>query len=920
MKALAKTLPALCLLGLALASPAQAAFGLNGFDVNFEQEGGAPATKAGSHPFAMTTSFHVNFHEEGSVPTPDGEMKDLEVELPVGFAGNPTAVPTCTRAQFREMDPITGTSACPDDTAVGHVVAEVVNPDSSDPSAFAPVFNLQRPRGVAAELGFVVAREPVTIDVVLKKGEPYNVSAAIINTPQVVKFYGSELTIWGNPASHAHDSERGSCLFLGGSCPVGPEVGEKPFITLPRACTPPLQTTYRATSWQEPEAPPVEGVSETSLEPSECEELEFGGEIEAQPSSASAEAPSGLDFELHIDDPGLGEPEGSAHADIEEIATLLPEGVSANPSAAEGQEACSFAQYEAESLTAQSCPEASKLGTVRVDTPLLENEPLQGQVYLASQADNPFGTLLALYIVIKDPKLGILVKQAGRIDPDPRTGRLTTTVRGLPQLPFSDIKLHLRSGPRAPLVLPSRCGTYTTEAILTPYNGKAPLAATSTFNVTSGVDGGPCQGAELPFGPTFTAGTLNNSASTYSPFNMRFTRKDGEQEMTRLSAILPSGVVPKLAGIAKCSDAAIAAAKGKSGRQELAAPSCPATSLIGHLSAGAGVGSDLTYVPGSVYLAGPFGGDPLSAVAIVPAVAGPLDVGTVVTRVGLTLNPDTYLGEIESSHSDPFPRILAGVPLRLRDLRITADRPQFTLNATGCEAEQAQAQLFGVPTVAALAVRYQAQGCGSLAFNPKLSLKLLGSPKRAGHPRLLSSVTYPYPSGPGYSNIANAVVTLPRGEQIDNAHINNPCTRVQFNANQCPPKSILGTAKATSPLLDEPLEGPVYFRSNGGERLLPDIVADLHGIVHIVLVGEVTSKKARLRTTFSKVPDAPVTKFDLNLFGGKRGLLTNNRNLCRSPQKADLALIGQNNTLRQSTLKVKTSCGGGKRAKGGRGR
>ena len=916
MKALAGILSAICL--LAAAAPAQAAFGLNGFDVSFENEDGSPATKAGSHPFAMTTTFGVNYHEEGGAAVPDGELKNLQVELPVGFAGNPTAMPTCTRTQFREIDPATGASACPNDTAVGHVRAEVINPG---PGAFAPVFNLQRPRGVAAELGFVIAREPITIDVMLKKDAPYNVSAAIINTPQVVKLFSSELIVWGNPASPAHDGERGSCLFLGGSCPVGPEVAEKPFLTLPRACAAPLPTTYRATSWQEPDAPPVAGASATSLELSECEELPFGGEIEARPTAASTEAASGLDFKLSVDDPGLVDPSetATAHADIKEVVTTLPEGMTANPSAAEGQEACGFTQFEAESLEGdEGCPEASKLGTVRVDTPLLEEEPLSGEVFLASQADNPFGTLLALYVVIKDPKLGILVKQAGRIDPDPRTGRLRTTFEDMPQLPFSDIELHLRAGPRAPLVLPSACGTHTTEAVLVPYNGRPPIGASSTFSVTSSVGGGPCPGGGTPpFGPIFSAGTLDSAASQYSPFEMRFRRNDGEQEMTRLSVVLPAGVVPGLAGVGKCPDAAIAAAKGRSGREELTAPSCPGSSLVGRVSAGAGVGSALTYVPGRVYLAGPFRGDPLSAVAIVPAVAGPFDLGTVVTRLGLNLNPTTYLGEIHSVGSEPFPRILAGIPLRLRDLHVTADRPRFTLNASGCEPEAAVAQLFGSfadpfssddDTPASLAARYQATGCSSLGFNPKISLKLLGPTKRSGHPRLRSSVTYPYPSGPGYSNIGRAVVTLPRGVQIDNAHINTPCTRVQFNADQCPPKSILGNARATSPLLDEPLEGRVYFRSNGGERLLPDIVADLHGIVDVVLVGEVDSKNERLRTTFENAPDAPVTRFDLNLYGGARGLLVNGRDLCRRVQRAKMVLIGHNNALRESTPRVRTSC------------
>jgi hypothetical protein len=932
-----KRLTAALTLALALAAlsavPAQAAFGLNGFDVHFEEENGSPATKAGSHPFAMETIFDINFHEEEpGVFAPDEELKSLEVELPVGFAGNPTAMPTCTRAQFLKLDPETSTPACPDKTAVGVVVPKIINPGYGAPRA---VFNLERPPGTAAEIGFVIAREPVTIDVGVRKSPPYNVSAAIVNIPQAAKFYGSKLIIWGNPANPAHDEQRGSCIVLSGAdCPAG--VPEKPFLTLPRACSGPLFTTYAARSWQSPAAPAVTGASEAPLELSECEALDFGPTIEAQPTTAAGQSASGLDFELKVDDPELSSPTGTAAADIKKVVATLPAGITVNPSAAEGQEACSAAQYAAESLTGPGgCPPAAKVGGVEVKTPLLEGEVLEGSVYLADQDDNPFDTLLALYIVIKDPKLGILVKQAGKVEPDPVSGQLTSTFEDVPQLPFSSFLLHMRSGPRAPLITPASCGAYETKALLTPWNGKAPVTATSSFEVISGPGGGPCLGL-LPFHPGFSAGTLQSAATTYSPYAMRLTRSDGEQEMTRLSATLPPGVVGKIAGLAKCPEAAVAAARAKSGRQEIASPSCPASSLVGHLSAGAGVGADLTYVAGKLYLAGPFAGDPLSIVAITPGVAGPLDVGNVVLREALDLDPKSAEVIVDGVVSDPIPRILAGIPLRLRDVRVITDRPQFTTNASGCDPAAAKATLFGSfadpfnpadDVGVALADRYQATACSTLGFGPKLSLALKGGTKRAKHPSLRSVLTYPYPSGPGYSNIGDAVVILPRSQQIDNAHVNNPCTRVQFNANQCPPSSVLGYAKAVSPLLDAPLEGPVYFRSNGGERELPDIVADLKGQFRIILVGFVDTvtpnSNPRIRTTFAGVPDAPVTEFTLNLFGGKRGLLVNNQNICAKTQRSTVRFTAHNNALKLAQQKVATSCkktgkGKGKGKKRGR--
>jgi hypothetical protein len=263
---------------------------------------------------------------------------------------------------------------------------------------------------------------------------------------------------------------------------------------------------------------------------------------------------------------------------------------------------------------------------------------------------------------------------------------------------------------------------------------------------------------------------------------------------------------------------------------------------------------------------------------------------------------------------------LQGIPLRLRDLRVNVDRPDFTLNPTSCEPLQTKAAVFGVQSPFQATSPYRATNCAALKFKPKLTLKMLGGTKRGDHPALKSTLTYP--KGPGYANIGRAVVKLPPSEFIDNAHIQSPCTRVQFNANSCPKGSILGNAEAISPLLDEPLKGKVYFRSNGGERLLPDVVADLQGLFRIVLVGKVDSVKGRIRTTFDQVPDAPVSKFTLNLKGGKQGLLVNNRNLCAKVLKADVQMSGQNGRAHNTRPVVKTSCKKGKgkpkKGKGGK--
>jgi hypothetical protein len=894
--------------GAACASPASADFGLEGLDLTFSEEDGTPTLLAGSHPFQMATSLGVSTVETPEGKVPEGELRDLTISQIEGLVGSQTAVPTCSQTEFN--DRVNGRPACKDETAVGYgamaVENEVIPPELEGTFFHVPVYNLDPPPGVAAQLGFIVLNVPLTIDVKVAPHPPYNLVAELKNVPQVLLFYSSEVVLWGNPLSEAHDELRGNCLgeiavptaepVSEGVCPVPAGLEEHPFLTLPRACGGPLGTVFHASSWKEETAEGTalthgasgpEGVQGCgSLPPTEAG-------ISSKPTAPQASSASGLDFGLHPNVEGLLDPGLRAQSDIKSVEVTLPPGMTINPSSSNGLEACSLAQYEAEGLQwtpLVSCPQASKIGTVEVRTPLLD-ETLEGDLFVAEQNNNPFGTLFALYMVIRSERYGVLVKQAGRVDPDPRTGQLHSTFDGIPQLPFSDFDVHFREGPRAPLVTPPECGTHTATAVLTPWSGASPITTTSSFDISSGPGGAPCPAGALPFSPELSGGTDNSKAGSFSPFSMRITRRDGEQAITRLDSTLPPGVVGKIAGLGRCSDSAIAAAKSNDGRSELASPSCPADSRIGTIRAGAGVGSLPVYVSGSLYLAGPYAGAPLSVVAVTPAVTGPFDLGTVVIREALDLNPDTAEVEVKGTGPDgQIPAILQGVPLALRDLRVEIDRPKFTLNATSCESEAFRATLSGTTASASPTAHYQASGCGALGFKPKLKLKLKGGTTRGKFPAVRSILV----PRAGDANVGRAVVFLPPSEQIENAHINNPCTRVQFNAEACPRSSILGKAKAVSPLLDRPLQGNVYFRSNGGERELPDIVADLRGQFRIVLVGFIDTKGKRIRTTFANVPDAPVSKFTLNLFGGKRGLLVNNRNICKGKLRTKLNLIGQN--------------------------
>lgn len=936
MRRPAKALGTALLAALALAaigaSPASAAFGLKNLDITFAGPDGSAAMQAGSHPFAMVTNLDLNTRIDpihGEIP--DDAVKDLTIALAAGQVGEAAAVPRCPAATFLKQSEGTGTITCPDDSVVGFIELTLGN-DSGIETSMTPIYDLPAPPGSVIELGFIALKVPVTFQIGLSPTPPYNGVATFTGVSQVLNFYGSKATIWGVPASHAHDAQRGKCLTSPAEdlCPVG-GAAEKPFLTLPTSCAGPLHFGFDALSWQNPGAAPLHYEIETHdnsappapLGTTGCAKLGFGPTLTAQPTTRAAESPSGLDVSLDVDDEGLTNPTGLAQSALKEAVVTLPAGMTVNPSSASGLGACSQAQLAHETLASapgEGCPDASKLGTIEVRSPLVE-EALQGSLFLAGPYENPFGSLIALYMVIENQNLGIILKLPVKVEPDPLTGRLIATSPNLPQLPFSSFKLHFREGARSPLVSPPACGTYQTQARLIPSSGGPAITSTSSFQIISGSGESPCPPAGVPpFKPGFEAGSINNAAGSYSPFYLRLTRHDGEQDMTRFDSVLPPGVTGKIAGIPRCPDAAIAAAKAKSGAQELAEPSCPAASQIGRTLAGAGVGSVLTYVPGKLYLGGPFAGDPLSIVAITPALAGPFDAGTVVVREALTLDPSSAEVQVDGAASDPLPHILKGIPLKLRDLRVYVDRENFTLNATNCRPLEAKATIFGsfldvfspaddVPV--GLSARYQAADCAALGFAPKLSLKLKGGTKRSGHPALHSVLTYP--KGGRYANVAKAVVTLPPSEFIDNAHISNPCTRVQFAAEACPKGSILGTARAITPLLDEPLEGPVYFRSNGGERPLPDVVADLHGLFEIVLVGKVDTAtpktNPRIRTTFAQVPDAPVSKFTLTLNGGKKGLLVNNRNLCAHKLHATIDLSAQNGRGLHSRPLVGTSCG-----------
>ncbi len=508
--------------------------------------------------------------------------------------------------------------------------------------------------------------------------------------------------------------------------------------------------------------------------------------------------------------------------------------------------------------------------------------------------------MIALYLVAKIPDRGVIVKLAGRVDADPGSGRLVATFDDLPQLPYSRLNVHFREGQRAPLATPAACGTYATQVDLFPWlDPSRVFHQPSSFPLSQGIGGGPCPSGPAPFTPQAAGGTMNRNAGSYSPFYLHLTRGDGDQEITSYSATLPKGLLGAIKGVPFCPEAAIQAAKQNSGFAETEHPSCPEASKIGHTTAGYGLGNVLAYAPGNLYLAGPYHGSPLSVVAVDSATVGPFDLGVIIVRSAIRVDPLTAQVSIDSQGSDPIPHILEGIPLHLRDIRVYIDRPHFMVNPTSCDRFSLGSTLSGSgadfassadDTTATPSAPFQTAFCSSLPFKPSLELRLKGGTRRGRYPSLTATVS----ARPGDANIGQAIVTLPPSEFLAQEHIDTICTRAQAAAERCPAGSIYGSAKAITPLMDEPLEGPVYLRASGNK--LPDLVAALKGRgIRIDVLGRIDSQNGGMRASYEILPDAPLTKFTLNLKGGKHGLLVNSDDVCKA-EPATAKLAGQNNS------------------------
>jgi hypothetical protein len=884
-------------------TPAQ--FGVENYELSSEEEGGAPATQAGSHPFQLTTTIALN-QTLGEEPV--ALTKDLNFKLPPGLIGNPIVLPRCRLADFLN-------EACPPDTAIG-VATPVINEEARGigvPKITVPLFNLEPAIGEPARFGFLPTNiTPVFIDTSVRTGGDYGITSSVDNIEQVSGFLSSEVTIWGAPGDPRHDISRGyACLNQQPSCKPQQEVHPPPFLSLPTSCTGPLTTSVETDSWTQPgdfqSFPSREPMSEMDG----CNRLPFSPSISVAPDGQAASKPSGLTVDVHVPQEESLNGAGLSESDVRDTTVALPPGVTIDPAGADGLEACSEAEIGY--LPGQSspprelrftsglpapkgapaepfCPNASKIGTVKIKLPILEN-PLEGSVYLATQNTNPFGSLVAIYIVAEEPISGVLVKLPGEVSLDRVTGQIVTTLLNTPQAPFEDAELHFFGEDRAPLATPAHCGTYTTTASIAPWSGNEAGQPSSSFQIVSGPDGTACQNP-LQFAPSLTAGTTSIQAGGFSPFTMTMSREDGQQNLQAISLRMPPGLSGLLSSVKLC------------GEPQADLGTCGKESEIGETVVSVGLGSNPFSVRGGkVFITEGYEGAPYGLSIVNPAKAGPFDLGQVVVRAKIEVDPTTAALTITTDNSGPYkiPSILDGIPLEIKHVNVTIDRPGFTFNPTNCNPMRITGSLSSTEgATSALSVPLQVTNCAVLGFKPGFSVSTSGKTSRANGASLHVKLTYPRAPFGSQANIAKVKVDLPKQLPSRLTTLQKACPDKTFDQNPalCSPESRVGQAMALTPLLPVPLSGPAYFVSHGGAKF-PELIIVLSGYgTTIQLRAETFINKAGITSsTFRTVPDAPVGSFELTLPQGKYSALAANGNLCKSTLKMPTAFTAQNGAV-----------------------
>ena len=893
------------------------------------------SVQAGAHPdLTVSTAFNtVNLEGETS-----GDLKNTTFDLPPGFAGDIADTPACEAVDFLREE-------CPPASQVGITAVDIIPYGPQ----LQPVYNLAPEPGEVAKIGFWVKTLFYEGDIKVREpgeggvqppgaaGEPYGLKTTFYNTTAgLTEVDNVSLTVWGVPSAAAHDPLRWELGALinggrnGGHFGQSSNAPEVAYFTNPTSCTAgALQAGLSVTSWQHPtESSPVTLMSFGPMVG--CDALVMEPAVSAEVSTDKASAASGLNVATKIPQT-YNNPQGLATPTVENEVVTLPEGMTVNPSSGAGLAACSEAEYAEEGeqyVAGHGCPNESRLASVKISSPSLKEEAT-GSVFIASPAprgeagQNPFDSLLAVYLVARIPNRGVLVKAAGLVQANELTGQITTSFQGLPPLPFTVATFSFNQGANAPLVTPPTCGLYEVKAALTPQSDPAqtltPLVA--PFAITQGFDGGACPAGSPPFDPQVEAGTENNDAGAYSSSYIRISRTDGEAEITGFSTQLPPGLTANLNGIPFCSETEIQQARETPGAQQETSPSCPAASEIGHTIAEAGVGTVLAQTPGRLYLAGPFEGAPFSVVSVTSAKVGPFDLGTVVVHLPLEINPRTADVSIPEGPADQIPHIIKGIVIHLRNIRVYVNRPSFMLDPTSCEPMTLSATVVGSgesfndpagEDPVSVSDPFQVADCSSLQFAPKFAVSTSGKTSKSEGASLTAKVSYP-PNAVGTEAwLASAKVELPKALPSRLTTLQKACTSKQFEANPagCPPESVIGHAIVHTQILPVPLEGPAYFVSHGGEAF-PNLVIVLQGYgVTIKLVGDTFISKAGITSsTFASTPDVPFETFELTLPEGKYSALAANGNLCQQNLLMPTAFVGQNGaTLNQDTHIEVTDC------------
>jgi hypothetical protein len=891
-----------------------APFGFSQWNAWFSNADGTLDTRAGSHPYEATFSYMLNTvlrnGRERALPE---ETRNIEVLLPPGFVGDPSAVPKCTRQQLNA-------EACPSDALIGRTRV------FSEPSKTFPVYNMVPPPGFPAEFAFNFVKVYTLLDSSVRSGSDYGITTSIDNVPQF-EVFGDIMTIWGVPGDKSHDFWRNpsseACTEEEiehserhcGSSGVHPIL--KPFLTLPTSCGEPQKVTIRATSWQHPSAKPIEKtvlLHDNNEDPAGftgCEHLGFGPTISTAPDTAKADTPAGLTVEVKSQIGGLSDPVGFSTSDIQETTVTLPEGLTINPGQAAGLQACHETEATLEENDqAPVCPNASKVGTDEIETPLLA-KPLQGGVYIL-QSNPP-----NIELLVTASAEGVNLKLIGHVHLTD-TGQLVTTFSGTPELPFTSFRLAFSGGAQAALSTPTSCGTYTTTSDFAPWSSPfiADVFPSSSFQITNGTNGAPCPSSPLPFSPQLIAGSTTDQAGGFTDFSLLLQASDDQQRIEKLQFKVPRGLLGMISRVPLCPEA------------QASAGTCSSVSQIGHTVVASGPGPYPLVVPqpgqppAAIYLTGAYEGAPYGLSIVVPVVVGPFTLQTQIVRAKIEVDPLTAQITVTT---DPFPQVIDGVPTDLRTVNAVIDRPGFMFNPTNCSPMSFSGTAWGTPppgvggpgSTAAISSHFQMGSCQALKFKPNFKVSTSGKTSRKNGASLDVKVLYPTGSlganqASSQSNIARVKVDLPKQLPSRLTTLQKACTAATFEANpaNCPAASRVGTVKAITPVLPVQLTGPAYFVSYGGAKF-PELVFVLKGYGVTVQVHAETfiSKAGITSSTLRHIPDVPITSFELKLPQGPFSALAANGNLCASKLKMPTAFTAQNGAvIHQSTPISVTGC------------